>query len=181
MPCLSPAIRLRPAAIALFASLLLLVAAPAPAAAGSGRPRLGVQVQPMTPELRAWFEAPEGVGVLVAKVEPGSPAAEAGVEVGDVIVEAGGEPVESPRDLIWQALRAPEGEKFEIALLRKGERKELEVVPRGAPHPPIWERGDLWGPGQGGTLLRDLREQLRKLERRLEELEQRLDDDVDRT
>jgi membrane-associated protease RseP (regulator of RpoE activity) len=153
----------------------------AAAAADTGPPRLGVQVQPMTPELRAWFEAPEGVGVLVARVEPGSPAAEAGVQVGDVIVEAGGEPVESPRDLIWQALRAPEGKKLAVALLRKGERVELEVVPRGKPQPPFWERDDLWGPGQGGSLLRDLREQLRKLERRIEELEERLDDDVDRT
>lgn len=181
MPCLSPAIRLRPVALALSTFLLPLVAISAPAAADTPPPRLGVQVQPMTPELRAWFEAPEGAGVLVARVEPGSPAAEAGVQVGDVIVEAGGEPVETPRDLIRQALRAPEGKKLAVALLRDGERVELDVVPRGEPHPPIWERDDLWGPGQGGSWLRDLREQLRKLERRIEELEERLDDDVDRT
>lgn len=181
MPCLSPATRLRPAAMALFACLLPLVSAVAPAAADTGPPRLGVQVQPMTPELRAWLDAPERVGVLVARVEPGSPADEAGVAVGDVIVRVGGEPVDTPRDLIWQVLRAPEGEKLKVALLRKGERMELEVVPRGKPQAPFWDRDDLWGPGQGGSLLRDLREQLRKLERRIEELEERLDEDVDRT
>jgi C-terminal processing protease CtpA/Prc len=164
------------------AAALLALARPAAAVPpGMGPPRLGVQVQSMTPELRKYFQAPEGVGVLVAKVEPGSPAAEAGIQAGDVIVEAGGDPVETPRDLIWQALRAPEGEKLKIALLRKGERKELEVVPRGQPQPPIWERPDLWGPGQGGALLRDLREQLRNLEKRLEKLEQKMDDDVNRT
>jgi membrane-associated protease RseP (regulator of RpoE activity) len=187
MRCLSPTTRLHRAALGLLVLLLPLAASPAPAApaapaaADTGPPRLGVQVQPMTPELRTWFNAPEGAGVLVARVELGSPAAAAGVQVGDVIVEAGGEAVESPRDLIWQALRAPEGEKLKVALLRKGERLELEVVPRGKPHPPIWERDDLWGPGQGGGLLRDLREQLHKLEKRIEELEQRLDENVDRT
>jgi membrane-associated protease RseP (regulator of RpoE activity) len=165
--------------------VLLLVGGVAAAAPGAGAdpgpPRLGIQVQEMTPELRAWLQAPEAAGVLVARVEPDSPAQEAGVQVGDVIVEAGGEAVETPRDLVWQALRAPEGEPLKLVVLRKGRRVEIAVVPRGRPQPPFWERDDLWGPGQA-PLIRDLREHLRTLERRLEKLERKLEeDDVDRT
>src|SRR5579871_5943521 len=49
--------------------------------------RLGVMVMGLTPELRKHFGAPDDRGVLVAHVESGTPAATAGIEVGDVIVE----------------------------------------------------------------------------------------------
>jgi S1-C subfamily serine protease len=174
-------VRVRTSVFVLASLLLLPAAAAAEHPFHEGPPRLGLQVQSMTPELRGFFQAPEEAGVLVARVEPKSPAAGAGVEVGDVILEAGGERIESPRDLVWAALRAPEGEKLPLVLLRKGERLEVELVPRGRPRQPFWEREDLWGPGQGGVL-RELREQLRNLERRLEELEHKLDEkEVDRT
>ncbi len=48
------------------------------------RGRIGIQVNPMTPELRKHFGAPEDRGVLVVKVEEGRPAALAGVKVGDI-------------------------------------------------------------------------------------------------
>ena len=91
--------RLRLAGIVLLALGGLVVAASV-AGADPGPPRLGIQVQEMTPELRAWFQAPQTAGVLVTRVEPDSPAQEAGVQVGDVIVEAGGEALETPRDLV---------------------------------------------------------------------------------
>jgi membrane-associated protease RseP (regulator of RpoE activity) len=172
--------RRHPFGIALLIFCGAALAAPS-AGAEPDPPRLGIQVQEMTPELRAWFQAPEGAGVLVARVEPGSAAQEAGIQVGDVIVEAGGEAVETPRDLVWQALRAPEGEPLALVLLRNGERLEAPVVPRGRPRPPFWEQDDLWGPGQA-PLIRDLREHLRALERRLERLERKLEEgEVDRT
>ena len=101
---------------------------PSGAAADPGPARLGIQLQEMTPALRAWFQAPQTAGVLVARVEPDSPAQEAGVQVGDVIVEAGGEALETPRDLVWQALRAPEGEPLKLVVLRKGQNPEDLVV-----------------------------------------------------
>ena len=39
------------------------------------RGRIGVRVQPMTPELREFFEVPSDLGVLVAEVETDHPAA----------------------------------------------------------------------------------------------------------
>ena len=153
---------------------LVLLGAAGPAAAqpaGSAalplewRGRIGLQVQPMTPELREHLKAPPEVGVLVVRVEPDSAAAEAGVRVGDIVTRAGGEAVATPHDLIQRVGRVPEGERLALELVRDGEAVKLEVAPRGAAFP-----GDVEGWMRGG-----MRHGIDALERRLEELERRLE------
>jgi serine protease Do len=64
-------------------------------------PELGVSLAPMTPELRERFGVTEGVeGAIISGVRNGSPAAEAGLRSGDVVVEANGTPIEAPQDLV---------------------------------------------------------------------------------
>ena len=46
---------------------------------------VGLQVTEITPALRVHYGAPEGVGVLVTRVEPEQLAAVAGLEVGDIL------------------------------------------------------------------------------------------------
>src|SRR5262245_35092128 len=55
--------------------------------------RIGVQVQPLTPELREFFGVEGDAGLLVAAVEARSPAADAGLRAGDVIVRANDRPM----------------------------------------------------------------------------------------
>ena len=170
--------RAAPLVLAVLTALVLPTAA---GAAGPGKGRLGVRVQAMTPALRAYFDAPEDRGVLVAQVEPGTPAADAGIETGDVILEAGGVDVDGPAALRRVVAKAPEGETLNLLVLRRGERIEISVVPRGRPGPPVWERDDLWGPGQA-ELLRELRGLLHKLDERLERIEKKLEEkDVEKT
>jgi serine protease Do len=45
------------------------------------------------------FGLSQGDGALVADVTPGSPAAKAGIEMGDIILELNGQPVSAPDDL----------------------------------------------------------------------------------
>jgi serine protease DegQ len=67
-------------------------------------------------------------GVVVAAVEKGSPADDAGLRRGDVIVEAGGRPVATVEDL-YSALRQRDpGEELEVAFVRDGERDEATVT-----------------------------------------------------
>ena len=54
---------------------------------------LGLTVQPLTPALAKRLEVPDKAGLVVADVADGSPAAEAGIQSGDVIVEANRQPV----------------------------------------------------------------------------------------
>lgn len=70
--------------------------------------------------------------VYIGAVSPGSPAADAGWEVGDRIVEAGGSPVEDASDLTALA-SAFAGQNLSVVVQRGSERVETIVVPRENP------------------------------------------------
>jgi len=60
---------------------------------------LGVSIQPLTPELAREFGAKDPKGVLVNEVVSDSPAAKAGVQRGDILLEFDGKKLEGPGDL----------------------------------------------------------------------------------
>ncbi|HSN25412.1 MAG TPA: PDZ domain-containing protein [Kofleriaceae bacterium] len=66
----------------------------------SGQGRLGLMLEGLTPQLRSYFGAPNDSGLLVAQVAPNSPAARAGVQVGDVITQVNRQTVQSADDII---------------------------------------------------------------------------------
>jgi serine protease Do len=69
------------------------------AAEPDGLEDLGFSVQDATPELMTRFGLEDAKGVIVTSVRPVSPAEEAGLRVGDVIVEAEFDPVKSAEEL----------------------------------------------------------------------------------
>jgi serine protease Do len=69
---------------------------------GGSRGRLGVEVQPLTPQLAEFFGVKQGL--LVASVVESSPAATVGIKAGDIILSVGGQPVASRGQLV-RALR----------------------------------------------------------------------------
>ena len=83
-----------------------------------GRGYLGVQVLGLTPELRAHFGAPEDAGVLVARVEEGSPAAAAGIQVGDVLTAVDGKPIAGPQSLALAIREKKAGNSVNVDFLR---------------------------------------------------------------
>ncbi len=135
--------------------------------------RLGVEVLPMTPELRESFGLEPDLGVLVTRVAPDSPAAEAGLQAGDVIRSAAGTPIRTPRDLVRRVGRAAEGEALELQLSRKGKSRQIEVAVRGRPWPSYQGAREFIAPRMGKAL-HALRGEMRELERRLQTLEQQL-------
>ncbi len=60
---------------------------------------LGVSIQPLTPDLAREFGARQSKGVLVNEVVPESPAAKAGLQRGDILLEFDGKKMEAPADL----------------------------------------------------------------------------------
>jgi membrane-associated protease RseP (regulator of RpoE activity) len=89
---------------------------------------IGVRPLEMTPELRTHFGAPGEAGVLIAKVETDSPAARAGIQVGDIVTSADGEKVERKRDLVRAIRRKKEGDTVRIELVRDRASKTLTVT-----------------------------------------------------
>jgi len=105
---------------------------------GDGAPRvfthvlgggfLGVELMPLTPELRAHFGVPEDRGVMVARVVEDSPAARSGLQVGDVIAGVEGKVVESPWD-VTVAVRGKEaGETARLEVWRDGRGLDFDVT-----------------------------------------------------
>ncbi len=81
--------------------------------------RLGMTVQPITPELKNYFNLTEDEGVLVSEVKPGGPADEAGIQRGDVILEINRERVESMSDY-RNSLRDIEAGDSVVLYIRRG-------------------------------------------------------------
>jgi C-terminal processing protease CtpA/Prc len=87
--------------------------------------RLGVMVMSITPELRQYFGAPNAHGVLVAKVEPDSAAAKAGIRVGDVIVHVKGESIDDGQDVLEALSSVKQGDRVDVQIVR--ERKPMTL------------------------------------------------------
>jgi serine protease Do len=94
-------------------------------------PRIGLRVRTLTAELRQQRNLAGDVsGALVTAVNPGSAAHEKGIVVGDIIIEAGGKPITTAKELASQ-IAAAEGSHAETILLRvmdsKGDRRDAAV------------------------------------------------------
>ena len=92
------------------------------------KPRLGVMVMSLTPELRAHLGAARDRGVLVARVEPGSPAAAAGITVGDVIVDVQGRMVDDASDVLAALASVEPGKKVPVQIVRNKQPLSLQVT-----------------------------------------------------
>ncbi len=87
------------------------------------RERIGLALAPLSPDLRGQLEVPDGTrGAVVRNVEPGSPADQAGLQAGDVIVGVGGKAVASPSDAV-NAIRSGAGKDHAVAMriIRNGQ------------------------------------------------------------
>ncbi|MCP2620356.1 PDZ domain-containing protein, partial [Candidatus Aminicenantes bacterium AC-334-K16] len=88
---------------------------------------IGLYLQELNRELSAHFGVKEGRGLLVSRVEEDSPAARAGLRVGDVIIRADGRRVETVEALSRIIQQKEEGERIEIEFLRDKKKKKVEV------------------------------------------------------
>jgi S1-C subfamily serine protease len=71
-------------------------------------------------------------GVLVRSIEPGSPASQAGLRAGDVVISLSGKPVASVADLHRSLSRDAIGAKLDVGVLRAGARVTLAIRPNEA-------------------------------------------------
>ena len=92
------------------------------------RGRLGVQIQALTPELAKSFKLDNTNGVLVAAVEPNSPAEKAGLQVGDVILGFNGTQVKSANELPRIVSAAKPGTAVTLDVWRNGTKREISAT-----------------------------------------------------
>ncbi len=89
---------------------------------------LGVQLIDITEDLRAHFGAPRDAGVLVGEVEKDSPAAKAGLAVGDVVTRIDGDRMESAGDVSRAIRRKKGGDSVKIEVEREKAGKTLSAT-----------------------------------------------------
>jgi thiol-disulfide isomerase/thioredoxin len=93
---------------------------------------LGLRYRPPSAEERRNYELPAGA-VVVSKVIPDSPAAEAGLQVTDVLLGPPDEPFREPHALREWVMRGEIGRLHDLLLLRDGEKRGVELAL--APYP----------------------------------------------
>ena len=89
---------------------------------------LGVYVQPLSPDLQRAFNLPDRLGALVGGVLEGSPAARAGLQEGDVIIEMDGKKINEARQLRLMIAQTPPDKEVKFKLLRDGRERTVAAT-----------------------------------------------------
>ncbi len=118
-----------------------------------------MQVQRLTAALRRAKGIPESMeGTLVSNVEDGSPADDAGIKRGDVILEVNHEATPNPRDLVQTVSGLRPGKRTSVQIWRDGVTRAVTLTvgsrPAGSdvPTPPAPPQMPNWGgPGPGDS------------------------------
>ena len=92
-------------------------------------PEIGLRVQKVTPELSRRQGLGTTKGVIVAEVQQGSPADQAGVEVGDIIREVNQRPVNSVKDFEQSLRQSKRGDRL-LLLVQRGENTVFFALKR---------------------------------------------------
>jgi serine protease Do len=120
--------------------------------------RLGIEIQTLDQSLADSFKLAAPGGALVAKIEPDSAAARAGVKVGDVILKYNGETVVDAGQLSAHVGQSMPGDKATLEIWRDGKTSTLTATIGSASSPLTAEGHDQAAGGQAklGLALRPL-------------------------
>ena len=95
---------------------------------------LGIEVQPLTPDLAESFGLSGRPGIVVAGIFRDGPAQKAGLQLGDVILSIDGAPASDGRRSMNQVARIKPSDKISIQVMRNG--KELKLTAEVGLRPP---------------------------------------------
>ncbi|HET9902835.1 MAG TPA: DegQ family serine endoprotease [Xanthobacteraceae bacterium] len=119
------------------------------------RPWLGARLQAVTPEIAEGLGLSRPMGALVSGVAENSPAARAGLAVGDLIVAFDGHPVEDVEAFGFRFATKAIGGRSELGVRRNGKALALSVPLEAAPEMPPRDPVKLRGrsPFAGATVI----------------------------
>lgn len=93
------------------------------------RPVLGIVGENLTEELGNYYDIP--VGIMIVQVQPGSSAAIAGMQQGDIIIEFDGTRIATMEELKALLLEKQVGDQVSLKIVRGSEKVNLDVKLRG--------------------------------------------------
>jgi serine protease Do len=131
------------------------------------RGRLGVSIQEVNPSLAESFGLSKPTGALISSVEKGSPAAQAGLEPGDVILSVNGREIGSSSELPPIIAGIRPGDSAKLQIWRKSKKQEIKIKVGGVDPDEANADDPENGPFKLGLSLRTLRpEESRRLDGR---------------
>ena len=89
---------------------------------------LGVEIQPVTPEIAASLGIKDAKGAIVANVVPSGPAAKAGFEQGDIVTALNGQAIEDATDLTRKVAVVQAGQVATFSVSRSGKPQQIKVT-----------------------------------------------------
>lgn len=92
------------------------------------RPYLGISWQAISPYLARRYRLPVEWGVYITAVEPGSPADQADLQPGDIIVQIGETQLDETHSYINALFQYQPGDQVPLKLVRNGEAVEIQVT-----------------------------------------------------
>ena len=111
---------------------------------------LGVVIQPVTPTVAKSFGlSAEPRGALVGDLAPDGPAAHAGIQKGDILLEVNGQAIHESRDLQLKVATMSPGAQLRLKLFRNGSERDVPVTLGEA---PAQKAASVEGHARGGTL-----------------------------
>ena len=117
---------------------------------------LGVQLLNLTPELKRHFGAAPDRGVLVSRIAADSPAAAAGVKVGDLVTSVDGEPVGTMSQLIGRISQRGAGDQVELGIVRDRVASTLRAELEQSQRRQVEVGQFVWRTGEEGPFVLDL-------------------------
>ena len=88
---------------------------------------MGLSVQNLTPEIAKELGVKKDAGIVVTQVEPGSPAANAGIQTGDVIQQVNRKPVKNVEDFVQKVEKATDKDNV-LLLIQRGQNRLFAAV-----------------------------------------------------
>ncbi len=100
------------------------------------RPWFGAWGRQVTSDIANALGLKRPAGVLIETIHPDGPADDAGIKVGDVVLDVGGRPVDDPQSLSYRIATLPVGGRVDVDLWRRGSEKTVSLPVRTAPEDP---------------------------------------------
>ena len=89
---------------------------------------LGVTIQPVNPDMAKAFGLSQGGGALIGDVTPSGPAAKAGLQRGDIVLQLNGTSVTGPDDLSLRVSEMAPGAVAHLQVYRSGHTQPIDVT-----------------------------------------------------
>jgi serine protease Do len=89
---------------------------------------LGVSLQPLDEDIAGPLGLPKDRGEIVRTIQPGDPAAKAGIQQGDVIITVNGQPVNPDQTVSYLVANVPVGTRVPIEVIRNGRHITIPVT-----------------------------------------------------